>query len=89
MPHRSACSKDPGFKFNNLVKVANSELASFRRKPESRHFKGFWMPDQVRHDEPVTFYDSVKFECMVEHHRTGLFLRFLALHCSGIMAKQI
>ncbi|MGD8660353.1 MAG: hypothetical protein PVH37_10490, partial [Desulfobacterales bacterium] len=43
-------------------KVGFSDLTSFRRKPESSKFKGFWIPDQVRHDGRWTFYGTVKSE---------------------------
>ena len=41
-----------------------------RRRPESIDFKRFWMPvedpvfsgDQVRHDDSITFYESVNVE---------------------------
>jgi hypothetical protein len=29
-------------------------------RPESRDFSKFWMPDQVRHDELGTFYETIK-----------------------------
>jgi hypothetical protein len=35
-------------------------FSSFRRRQESSHFNGFWIPDQARHDDPVTFYKTVK-----------------------------
>ena len=38
-----------------LVKVPNS---SFRRKLESSKINKFWIPDQVRHDEQGTFYET-------------------------------
>jgi hypothetical protein len=35
--------------FNSFV------LVSFRRKPESSRLNGFWMLDQVQHDDALTF----------------------------------
>jgi hypothetical protein len=37
-------------------------------RPESSDFSMFWMPDQVRHDELGTYYETIKlqnpkFEC--------------------------
>ncbi|MGD9357559.1 MAG: hypothetical protein PVH85_01710, partial [Desulfobacterales bacterium] len=46
----------------NSQKVGFSDLTSFRRRPESSKFKGFWIPDQVRHDGRWTFYGTVKIE---------------------------
>jgi len=44
----------------NSKKVNFFVLPSFRRRPESSNIKGPWMPDQVRHDDSMTFYESVK-----------------------------
>jgi len=41
-------------------KVENARLASSRCKPESGLFNIFWMPDQVRHDEPGTFDEAIE-----------------------------
>jgi len=38
------------------LKIEKITFSSFRRMPESSGFNAFWMPDQVRHDESVTFY---------------------------------
>jgi hypothetical protein len=38
--------------------VGISGFTSFQRKPESSHFKVFWMPDQVRHDGTAALKDS-------------------------------
>ncbi|BBO75519.1 hypothetical protein DSCW_29360 [Desulfosarcina widdelii] len=43
-------------------KVGNRKLPSFLRMPESSYFNMFWMPDQVRHDESVTFCETVKID---------------------------
>jgi hypothetical protein len=48
-------------KFDKLVKSQFYALASFRRKPESSNINTFWMPDQVRHDDLRTFYETIKF----------------------------
>jgi len=47
---------------DGLVKSQNFNLASFRRRPESSVFNMFWMPDQVRHDESGTFYETINLE---------------------------
>ena len=31
---------------------------SFWRTPESSHYSKFWMPDQARHDENNSFYET-------------------------------
>ena len=38
------------FDFNEVVRSRFSSFPSFRRKPKSSKFDGFWMPDHVRHD---------------------------------------
>ncbi len=42
--------KDRAMNLNEVEKVSKTLFPSFRRKPESSFFNGFWMPDQVRHD---------------------------------------
>ena len=51
------------FNVDELVKSQFSALPSFRRKPESSKLNGFWMPDQVRHDDSRTFYRTVNVGC--------------------------
>jgi len=43
----------------NSQKIGNSPFLSFRRMPESSDINKFWMPDQVRHDDFGTFYETV------------------------------
>ena len=45
--------------FDETVKSQFFRLLSFRRTPESSDFNMFWMPDQVRHDDSRTFYETV------------------------------
>ncbi|MEA1946268.1 MAG: hypothetical protein U9N83_03075, partial [Thermodesulfobacteriota bacterium] len=40
---------------------------SFRRKPESSKFNGFWMPDQVRHDGFGTFYETININWIIKY----------------------
>ena len=49
-------------KIDGSVKVGFPGFPSFRRKPESREFNRFWMPDQVRHDDSGTFYEIIKIQ---------------------------
>jgi hypothetical protein len=44
---------------DELVKSQCDVLASFRQKPESSKINIFWMPDQVRHDDSRTFYETI------------------------------
>ena len=48
----------------NSQKVNFSVFQSFRRTPESSNFNMFWMPDQVRHDDSGTFYETVKIDLL-------------------------
>ncbi len=51
-----------GIKLDEPVKSQFFRLLSFRRTPESSDFNMFWMPDQVRHDDSRTFYETVKVQ---------------------------
>jgi hypothetical protein len=45
-----------------MTKTAICEVLSIATqsgKPESSQFNIFWMPDQVRHDDSWTFYETV------------------------------
>ena len=59
-------------KFDGFVKRRKIHIPSFRRKPESSHFNMFWMPDQVRHDDSETFYESIKFQISTFRERVRL-----------------
>jgi len=56
-------------RFDGFVNSQKYLSMSFRRKPESSKFNGFWMPvedpvfsgDQVRHDELGTVYEAIRF----------------------------
>ncbi len=37
-------------------------MASFQRMPGDSTDSIFWMPDQVRHDEPMTFHEFIKID---------------------------